>query len=488
MTIKNPKGALPGSDDTSKGTEMTPFSTNASRYVTSKPAGPLLLGIWLMILALLLVSGASSWTGTTSLALTSITLFLAGMITLARIFPTSAWSPASIYLLTFGVFHLGLTPYWVLGEMPPSLTRGSDAAWFFGEYGKEALYIVDVGLASYILGAVMLSAVIRRAPEPNLHIDAPRLITIAGSVALIVSIALWLYHSVQAGGIEFYTLPYLRYFALIGETPIPDLYLIIGFALCLTVISPARSHLRTFALITFAAWGAVSFFMGTRGNVLFPLAAAATVIAWRRQMPRLVSIALMLIATLFLVDSAKQVRQLGIGSSFSWADASPLNGLGELGSTIRVVAYMAQWHDEGMPFTNGTTYAVWPIRLLERLSGASSPVPDLRLFNVLIDARAGAIGGSAVGEAFHNFGIPGAVLVMAATGAIFAYFSAHGGRSPWHLAVYAAIAAPLFYQVRNSFVPVIPMTLMCLVAVAVMYALTKFKPGAKPPTSQIQTI
>lgn len=458
-------------------TEATVAASSSSGAVLrpspSKPAGPLLIGGWLSVLVLLLVGGPDAWAGAASLALGAIGLFFAGMLTLARVFPTKAWSPAAIYLLTFGVFHLGLTPYWIIDTMPPTLIRESDAAWFFGELGQRALYIVNVGVVSFVLAAVIVSALVRPTPATLVETAPPRIFTTTGSIALLVSITLWLYYSIQVGGVEFYQLPYLTYFELIGETPIPDLFLIIGFALCLVVISPERSSLRTSALIVFVAWAAVSFFMGTRGHVLFPLTAAATVIAWRRRMPRLVSSALILVAVLFLVDTAKQVRQLGIGSGISWAEASPLNGIAELGSTIRVVAYTAQWHDQGTDFAYGATYTVWPVRVFERLAGVSAPAPDVRMFNVLIQTQAGAIGGSAVGEAFHNFGLIGAVLIMMALGTTFAYFSVKGGSSPWRLAVYAAIAAPLFYQARNSFVPVIPLTLTFLTVVAIMYGVSK---------------
>jgi len=175
---------------------------------------------------------------------------------------------------------------------------------------------------------------------------------------------------------------------------------------------------------------------------------------------------------LALVNAAKVIRQSGIaglaGEGFS---ASPLAAIGELGGSIRVVATTYLWHDDlAEPFRYGETYTVAIARAMEAVLTPGARLPaseDFRLMNSEIMSRAGGIGGSAVAEAFHNFGAIGVVIVFLLLGAVFGLFS-RSNISATTIALYAAVSLPLFNHVRNSFVPVVPTILAGVVAVVLI--------------------
>ncbi|GAA2043558.1 hypothetical protein GCM10009720_25530 [Yaniella flava] len=188
-------------------------------------------------------------------------------------------------------------------------------------------------------------------------------------------------------------------------------------------------------------------------------------------MPNVPVVLFGLVALLALIATAKQIRATGLSASgLNTVDGSPVAALTELGSTLRVVATVVQWHEAGDPFRLGDTYTVSIARAAEQVTLGAQRLPvyeDMRLFNVEILNRAGGIGGSVIGEAYHNLAEVGVVVIMAIIAIIMVAFSRGYGTAS-RMAIYIVVAVPLFNHIRNSFVPVVPAIVFGLIFVLVV--------------------
>lgn len=427
---------------------------------SSDQRAALLTLVWAALLVAVVLETFGDVGDAPFLAAQGVILTVLGIVSLVRVLPLGFWSPANVFLIIVAFFHLGLAPHWIFG-IDPGFTRADDQFWFEGPIGILALRLVSLAIAGYVL-AVIFSAAIRRRRIEIENLDSAqspdaRIYAVGGAFLLIGSISAWLFISLTAGGPSIFTGSYIQYLELTSSTPLPYVYIAIGVGLGMTMMAPIKGW-TLLAVALFIGFAVVAFFIGLRGEVLFPVAVAATVMATRRKMPGGIRSVFVLVLGLAAINLAQQIRLLGVAASnLESVQASPLNALSELGQTIRVVAHAAMWQiDNGDPLRWGETYTVSIARFLETVGGAPVPADtDYRLFNVEIADRSGAIGGSVIGEAFHNFGFVGVVVVMMILGAFFAGFSL-APRTPVMLAVYVTLAVPLFNHIRNSFVGVIP--------------------------------
>ena len=462
--------------------------TMPKRPPTSARAGVLLYA-WLAF-GLVLWFQTDAGTSLRPLVLFECTIAaVAAPWTVSRVAPTGFWSPANIFLVVFSLFHLGLLPFWILG-IDPLLPRTEDYIWFRGELGVQSLVMVTLAIAAYTLGFLFISllrgqesgqsAPVNRGSARRDVASDIRTLSRLGVVLTVAGVLIWFLTGLRAGGLQIFVGSYQSWLATTNSSSVlPYAYFAVGVGLGLAMLGPSR-RAATIAWCTFGTYATVAFFLGLRGEVLFPLAVAASVMAFRRPMPKALLTILGGAAVLLLISAAKLIRQLGVSeSTFRWADANPLAALAEVGQTLRVVSIVNSWHTQGgEPFLSGSTYYVSIARLYEGLFtplARPSAQMDYRLFNTEIAQRSGPIGGSAVAEAFHNFGVPGLVLVFVVLGLLFAYFSQeHQG--PFAMATYVVAAVQLFNHVRNSFVPVIPFFVAGMVLVTFCFLLARAMP------------
>lgn len=401
-------------------------------------------------------------------------VFGAALLSISVRAPSGLWSAPSVVLVVIGVFHLGLVPFWITGS-DPGLHRLSDVGWYYGPIGALSLGLVSLGVAAFALGAHIVFALYDPLPVvPQFDGDsrAAALISSAGAVIVVVAVVLWFSLAIQRGGAGVFFGGYLQFREIMSGSLLGVLYQPIGIGVALLVMG----RLRGVALLgasAFAAWAVVGFFVGLRGEVLHPLLAALVMLGMRRPLVRPITAAVGSLLLLSLIHLVQQVRVQGISSAAAaGVSVNPLGGLAELGYTLRVVAVSVRWHVvDGEPFAGGTTYTVAVARVIEAvLAPASRPLAefDARLFNQLILSREGPIGGSIIGEAYHNGGALAVVIALMVAGGAAAWVCS-STRSPWHAAAGVAVLIPLMYHVRNAFVPVIPWTLAALSLVAALY-------------------
>jgi len=434
--------------------------------------------IWVGMIALVVISIQYLLldVGTASVALEIVIILVICVGSLALNSPTGVWAPAPIFLIVLGVFHLGLAPYWVLG-IDPNLPRSADYIWFSGPLGVKSLLLCGLAIVAYTLG-VAVSTLHANRPQSlskfvDVEIETSRTSWFAnlGAVILTAGLVVWAFIAYSAGGLGIFVGPYQEFLALTKGSLLPKTYMVLGFGLVLTVMAPIKG-LRAFAVGAFLVFAFFAFFLGLRGEILFPLAAAVSVVSLRRRLPPAWVVLIGGVAVLALVNAAKVIRQSGFaGLSGDGFSASPFVAIGELGQSIRVVATTLSWHEVlDEPFRYGATYTVTIARALEALFAPNLRLPasqDFRLMNSEVADRAGAIGGSAVAESYHNFGPIGVIVVFVLLGLVLGAFS-KTYLSAWTIALYAAISVPLLNHVRNSFVPVVPAILAGAAAVAVI--------------------
>ena len=437
------------------------------------------LFIWPPILLLILVQ-SSFGLQTMPLALVeALVVLIGGSVTLTRLLKTGFWSPGNLFFIVLAVFHLGLVPFWRFG-WDPHFPRASDYTWFLGDVGLQALIIVLIALVAYIIGVVVYEflrnvTVESRPIDKFAYVPGDRVqrFSVVGSVLLLFGLLAWFVTGVSSGGgLAIFFGSYSSWLAQTsGNSSLSIIYPLIGIGLGLAVMAPPV-FINRVALAGYLMFATVAFLLGLRGEVLFPFAVACSVLAFRRKMPGTLRSAFGFLSVLLLISAARIIRQVGVaGTNFAWVDASPLAALGEMGSTIRVVATTVIWHKvNGEPYMNGSTYTVSLARLYESFIDPANRPPgssDFRIMNTEVAVRAGNIGGSAIAEAFHNFGIPGTLVVFLLFGILFGHFS-NMDLNGTRVAIYVCAAVPLFNHVRNSFVPVIPTFLIGVAFLAVI--------------------
>src|SRR4029077_3247311 len=130
---------------------------------------------------------------------------------------------------------------------------------------------------------------------------------------------------------------------------------------------------------------------------------------------------------------------------------------------------VVRWHAEGEPYQYGNSYWAPFERAGARVLPGVKPMAadnDLRLMNVLVLDRIGAIGFSPVAEAYRNFGPVGVVIVLGLLGMALGAIDTIPDRRRAVLAI-ATLYPPLLINIRNSFVSV---PAQCAAAILVVLA------------------
>ena len=163
----------------------------------------------------------------------------------------------------------------------------------------------------------------------------------------------------------------------------------------------------------------------------------------------------LLAVILTLIPVVRDVRQIGL-RGLSGAELAPRihEAFAEMGASLHPVEAVVRWRAQGDRLEHGSSY--WaPIeraaaRLLPGLSSVAAE-DDLRIANILVTDRIGAIGYSPVAEAYRNFGALGVVFVFGFLGAAMAGIDTVRARRTAVLTL-AIVYGPLLVNIRNSFV------------------------------------
>ncbi len=406
--------------------------------------------------------------------------------TLALLFVRSAprrlWSPSSLYLVTFLVFHCGLSALVGFGNVDlrefPTLRE-----WLYRPSTRTAMWLTAVGATSFCLGARLAHL---RAPKrfrrPRIDSDVNTLMAFGGAVLVVFALALWFGIVIRSGGASLLVASYGEFLRKTGDTTMPFAY----YALNLGIVMAAASRWTAWHRVTwgvFLVWSLIAFPLGLRGEILFPGAAALAIIATRRKMPSLAATAILAMLLLSSITAVRHLRKVGLSHADSASlSFHPLDGLAELGASLRPVSEVVMWHSKGEPLADGGTYWAPVDRLVYYVIPGWTKVPaseDPRLISGVVQARVGPIGFSPVAEAYWNYDALGVMFVLSLFGWIL------GRIDSWpetriHQALAGLVMVAFLGHVRNVFVQVPAQLLVGVFALASIVVLARSQAHRRP--------
>jgi len=412
-------------------------------------------GVLAVVIALFGSAGAKdpisrfAWIVATSVAVTGSLVALTGV-----------WSATAVYAGVFWCFHFGLIATLASGYISTIDLPLADESWVLGPFSGDAAILALAGTLAVASGACFVSW--RRGsgdsePDRLGPAEMAHPYGVLGSVLVVGSIAGWCLVVLAARGLAGFFASYEEFLQMTSE-----------FSLSLAIISPALAcgivmavtgkagwH-RTSAIVAFVCFALVALPIGLRTEVMFPAVAAIVARGRCGKSFSSVKAGAVAVALLLLIPLVREVRTVGVRALPEALVSPRLDALVEMGESLRPVEQVVRWHAEGEPYQHGNSYWAPFERAGARvLPGMKSMAADhdLRLMNVLVLDRIGAIGFSPVAEAYRNFGPVGVVIVLGLLGMALGAIDTIRDRRTAVLAI-ATLYPPLLINIRNSFVSV----------------------------------
>jgi O-antigen polysaccharide polymerase Wzy len=425
---------------------------------------PLVLGVYAAATAVLAIGLALfaspgsgdvllhfAWVAALSIAVTGSLIAIAGV-----------WTTTGVYAAIFWCFHFGLVAMLASRIVTTQDLANGDDHWVLAEFSSIAAVQALIGCVAFASGAAAIygwRGVAQRAPETAAARGQgghPHGAT--GSILLFGALAVWCGVILASGGLAGFSVSYEEFREMTTEYA-PVLAITspaIGCGIVLSVTGRS-GWLRTAAVIAFVLYALVALPIGLRTDVMFPAVVALIASARCGRPFSTAKAALLALLLLVLIPIVRDLRTTGIGAVAEAVVSPPrFDALVEMGESLRPVEQVVRWHAEGEPYQGGSSY--WApferaaARLLPGFEVAAAET-DLRLMNVLVLDRIGAIGFSPVAEAYRNFGPIGVALALGLLGMGLAAIDTIRDRQVAVLAI-ATLYPPLLINVRNSFVSV----------------------------------
>jgi len=371
------------------------------------------------------------------------------------------WSATGAYASVFWCFHFGLIAVLGSGLIESHELSLWDQLWLLGPFGADAAVLALIGFAAFAAGASLIapsptsadSQANSQDPHEGAHPFGP-----VGSALVFAAIVLWAGTVLMTSGASGFYGAYGDY--LNGIDHVGGLMGLVWLALgggIVMSVTGRHGVLRTSAIAAFGSMALIALPIGLRGEIMFPTIAALVAAArcgWTLSPGKACAF---LIALLIVIPSVREIRSTGLqGLSDVALELRMFDAFVEMGGSLHPVEKVVRWRAEGEALDMGASYWAPVERAASRvLPGlqASAAEDDMRIMNVLVTDRVGAIGFSPVAEAYRNFGAVGVVLVLGLLGAGLAAIDRVADRGLAVLAI-AVLYVPLLTNVRNSFVSV----------------------------------
>jgi len=386
------------------------------------------------------------------------------------------WTATGAYAAVFWCFHFGLISVLAMDLVEPRELSLWDQLWVMGPFAADAALLALIGFAAFASGASLVRGFDASPPADRSPMNEQNAAVhphgTAGSMLIFLSIVLWCGIVVSTSGLAGFFGSYGEYLRATADFsgPMAIVWLALGFGVVMSVTGK-RGWLRTSAIAAFGCVALVALPLGLRGEIMFPSIAALVAAARCGWVLTPGKACAFVAALLVLIPSVREIRNTGLQSLPDMVlELRLFDAFVEMGGSLHPVEKVVRWRAEGEPFERGASYWAPIERAAARiLPGIQTPAAedDMRIMNVLVTDRVGAIGFSPVAEAYRNFGALGVVLVLGILGAGLA---AIDGIADRRLAVFAiaALYVPLLTNVRNSFVSV---PLQCVLGMLFVFGL-----------------
>jgi hypothetical protein len=457
--------------------------------------------LWCFVLALCSLLAFVSLTagGTTGspreIAILALLGSLASLVCVRQLYPTRESSASFLFILCFSLFNLGLTPFVALGIAVPTFGLGTyDTNWLFSTAFPRGLALATLGLLCLLVGTslgrllghgqlVKPDRQVRSETEDALmaHLGTPGAVLMGFAVFAFFTIAL------THGGPGVFTSGYANWLDSTQGAPLPYVYALIGFGTGILAISK-KSQSRNLGFFFFVVYGLAALLIGLRGEVFFPVVSAMVMGAFRFRLLNGKRLLAVLIVGLLLISGIRTFRDVGFpdvtarsinttGVSFNAVD-----GLAELGYSLRPSVVVIQWQEQGQPGLDGASFESPFVRLAHSalpLLGHNTPVKsDPDILNSVVLQRVGPIGFSQIAEGYDNWGTAGVIGFLLLIGLGLAWIDCSPSRTS-SLLIRNSVFVPLLLEVRNTFTPVPAQILLGLVTAFVVLAVAHTQ--ANPP-------
>ncbi len=282
---------------------------------------------------------------------------LVGLFCCRRMYATKEGSASFLFVLCFSLFNLGLAPLVLFGVSIPTFGLSpTQLLWLTSSQFEPALVLATIGLlalmAGTAIGALWGSArwiPERQSPEDKLAKgDLARAIGIPGALFMTISVGAFFLVALKYAGVSGFTAGYENWQTATANAPLPYVYAPLGLSLgMLAIATPSKA--RRFGLLMFAVYALVALYIGLRSEVMFPAAGALVLISYRRRILTGKRLLLVLIIGLLLVSGIRSSRNNSIttGTAASSVGISPVDGLAEMGFSLRPTVVVMQWNDNG---------------------------------------------------------------------------------------------------------------------------------------------
>ncbi len=429
------------------------------------------------VVALFAFEAEYAWLTLEEAAGLGVLLSLWAVLRTASRAPYGPLSASAVYALGLCVFHFGLTTALVFGWQLSEHMEEATAGWFETDTTHYAIWLSLVGVASCGAGLTLaaLGPPLRvRALPQGPEVD--RALSAIGAVLVVSMCLAWIGLVAIHGGPSAFVSSYENLLEVTEGTRVATVLLLLSVGVPI-LASTRRRWYHRWAYGLFAIYALLALSAGARGQAMFPAAVAGVVMARRGLRVRLRTMLVGGLVLLAVVSFLRDLRTVGVArvGEAPELSASPMQGLTELGASIRPVVEVVRWHDEGDDYMMGASYWATVDRPLRRILPWMERIPaedDMRIMNVLVLERGvGAIGFSPIAEAYRNFGPAGVVWIMGLTGLFVGLLDRLPVEGAWP-AMAGVMLSPVLVQVRNSFQHV-PFSMLVGVAV-VWFAVVVF--------------
>lgn len=414
---------------------------------------------------------------------------IASLLCIRLVYPTRESSASFLFVLCFSLFNLGLAPFVALGIQAPSLGLGTyETSWLFSTVFPQAMAIATIGLLSLFVGTtfgrLLAKGEIRsrdNSTSAGMHDDLALKLGAFGTTLMGIAVLAFFAVALTHGGLKSFTSGYPSWLSATQNTPLPYVYALIGFGTGILAIS-SKSQARTMGFFFFVVYAAPALLIGLRAEVFFPIVSAIVMGAFRSRFLSGKRLIALLIVALLVISGIRSFRDVGFpgaaGSSDSTASVSfnALDGLAELGYSLRPTVVVLQWQQEGQPALDGGSFASPFVRLAHSTLPFLGPNTDAKsdpdILNSVILQRVGAIGFSQTAEAYDNWGTAGVIGVLLIIGLALAWIDCAPAKA-LSLLIRNSVFVPLLLEVRNTFTPVPAEVLLGLVVSLLVLAFVK---------------
>jgi hypothetical protein len=389
-------------------------------------------------------------------------LAVIGLIAYGRYGLRLAWMSASVvYLMLFWIFHYGLAFTAVV--VPDVLEKYDDVdiLWMYGQPVRLTLILAVIGAAGFTFGAAVLTGTRReRQPletvENALDLGLYQIGWLLMLVGLFGTAVIFAVH----GGLGVFAMGYQEFRnTVLAPTQLQTCVDTAQLG-CLLALCGAGRRQWVAPLVVFSPLACAMMLVGLRTEAMVPFVTFAIALRYRgiRLHPGVLATAV--VVSLVIIPAIRVFRLVGFEnrSAVNWTEVSPLETLTELGGTLRAAkAYVARI-EVGDEYLLGASYwAPFDRQVLTRIVPDREQIPfddDVRLPSRLVPLYEGAVGTSALGEAYYNFGVVGPFIYFAWVGALFGWLERRAVGSPYYSALLGIMMSIFYFNIRGHWVAV----------------------------------